>query len=284
MINTITVEPLRIVGAKSSISKYTDDLINYLQVVKLYREDLSLLQSIENTQNSGVYVLIGSDEDGRTMVYTGESENPTRRIATEHIKSTKKNFFSEVFVVTTTDNSLNKAEILHLENLLYNRFKLSPNVKIANEKTTTSANLSNRQASKINIFAEVIVNILSVATNCNFIDLRFNKPDTAVFTLRGLKSVGITATYSNGKMTIHKDSIISGDVANSAPNYVKSKRNELIEQSIISPYKDMWIVNQDFDSDNVARLTNILTGSSVSNAETKWLNCEGLNLKQYIEN
>lgn len=284
MESSITIEQIKIPGIKSGIRKYTDDIINYLHVVKLYREDLKFLYEIESSNHAGIYVLAGVDNEGRSVVYTGESENVCRRIVEEHAKNKEKDFFNEIFVVTTEDNTLNKAEIIFLEDCLYNRFKLSPNVKIVNSKTTSTGNLNNKQMNKMKIFTEIIVDILSAATNCNFLDLRYDTPEDGVFTLRGVKSVGITATYVKGKLIVHKDSLVAATVANSAPKYITNKREELIDMGVLIPYKNMMLMAQDYEFENINRATNILCGSSVADSFKKWLNHEGKSLEEYINN
>lgn len=281
----IVIETLRQKGSKSGIRRYSDDIITYVQVIKVYREDFSSLEGIEFVDNAGVYVLCGIDEFGRTVVYTGESENVYRRVVEEHAKNPNKDFFNEVFLVTTIDNSLNKAEVICLEDLIYNRFKLSPDVKITNVKGTGTGNVNNRSLNKMKAIAEVIVEILSSATNCNFLELRYD--DTAEtleseFTLRGIKGCGIRATYKQGELVVHRGSILSSQVANSVPNYVKNKREELLIKESIAVIKDDLIAMEDISFVNIAQCTNILTGSSVSYAAAKWTNANGMTLEEYI--
>lgn len=279
----IVIEPLRLSGSKSGIRKYSDDLITYLQVIKVYREDFKLLSDIKYVDNAGVYVLLGIDELGRTVVYTGESEDVYRRVVEEHSRDNNKDFFNEVFLITTTDNSLNKAEVLCLEDLIHNSFKLSPNVVIINSKATGSGNLNDRSLNKMKALTNVIVDILSSATNCNFLDLRYDGVDESVFTLRGIKGCGATATYKNGELIVHKDSIFSANVSNSSPKYVSNERESLMEQGSILTYKDTLISSVDLVFGNVNRATNIITGSQVPQPNFKWVNSSGITLEQYIK-
>lgn len=278
----IIIEPLKLSGSKSGIRKYSDDLITYLQVVKVYREDFKLLKDIENVNNAGIYVLSGVDELGRSVVYTGESEDIYRRVVEEHNKDTAKDFFNEVFLITTIDNSLNKAEVLCLENLIHSRFKLSPNVKIINSKATGSGNLNSRSLSKMKALTDIIIDILSSATNCSFLDLRYEETDESIFTLRGIKNCGATATYKNGELIIHKDSIFSIQVSNSSPKYVNNERETLLECESLIIYKDSLISTIDLKLGNINRTTNIITGSQVSQPTFKWINSEGKTLEAYI--
>lgn len=282
MTNSIIIENLKVKGSRSGVKLYTDDIIKYLQVIKLYREDLNLLEKIHNSNNSGVYILTGTDEYGRTVVYTGESDNICRRIKNEHDKSESKDFFNEIFLITTEDNTLNKADILYLEDSLYNRFKLSPNVKIVNSKTTTSGNIDRRQKTKLDIFSDIIIDVLSSATNCNFLDLRYDAEDDHIFTLRGTRGVGLTATYTKGKLIIHKDSIISETIAKSAPKYIALAREEMEEREMITKYKESLVLTEDYEISNINRGTNIMLGASITGASKKWLNYYGVNLEDFI--
>lgn len=281
----IVIETLKQKGSKSGIRRYSDDIITYVQVIKVYREDFGALDGIEFVDNAGVYVLCGIDEFGRTVVYTGESENVYRRVVEEHTKSASKDFFNEVFLITTIDNSLNKAEVICLEDLIYNRFKLSPDVKITNVRGTGTGNVNTRSLNKMKAITEVIVEILSSATNCNFLEMRYDEtPETleTEFSLRGIKGCGVKATYINGELIVKKGSLLSINVATSCPAYVKNTRDELLLKGSISFYKDDLIVTEDIPFVNITRCSNIMTGSSVSNASSKWLNASGTTLEEYM--
>lgn len=62
---------------------------------------------------SGVYFLFGDDEDRRTPVYVGESENCYERLKNHH--SSKEFWQSAVVIVSRTDEPFTKCQIRYLE-------------------------------------------------------------------------------------------------------------------------------------------------------------------------
>ncbi|BCM70687.1 MULTISPECIES: GIY-YIG nuclease family protein [Streptomyces] len=78
------------------------------------RADYDRARQRAELKRSGVYVLVGADPDGvrPTRVYVGEGEEVRVRIDS-HIR--EKDFWSSGFVLSTKDDSLNKAHIRYLE-------------------------------------------------------------------------------------------------------------------------------------------------------------------------
>ncbi|MEU3465274.1 GIY-YIG nuclease family protein [Streptomyces sp. NPDC006733] len=78
------------------------------------RADWDRARKREELQHSGVYVLVGADPQGvrPVRIYIGEGEEVRTRLDS-HV--TKKDFWSTAFVLSTKDDSLNKAHIRYLE-------------------------------------------------------------------------------------------------------------------------------------------------------------------------
>lgn len=66
-----------------------------------------------------IYFLFGEDtEQGKMVVYIGETEDALKRIG-DHIQNSKKDYWTEVIVFISKDDNLNKAHIKYLESSFY---------------------------------------------------------------------------------------------------------------------------------------------------------------------
>ena len=83
---------------------------------------------------SGVYILIGHDEDSLPVLYIGESEQVRKRLDS-HYTDKDKDFWQQVIIFTTQGPQLNKAQVKHLESRLLELAKNSGRSKLLNRAT-----------------------------------------------------------------------------------------------------------------------------------------------------
>jgi hypothetical protein len=78
------------------------------------RADYAEARLRPEVQRTGVYVLVGPDESGqrRERIYIGEGDEVRARIDSHH---REKDFWTHGYVLTTKDDSLNKAHVRYLE-------------------------------------------------------------------------------------------------------------------------------------------------------------------------
>lgn len=76
------------------------------------RSDLLDASSRSELQRSGIYFLFGDDDDAKTPVYVGESENCFERLK-QHNSS--KEFWNTAIVIVSKTNELTKCQIRYLE-------------------------------------------------------------------------------------------------------------------------------------------------------------------------
>lgn len=78
------------------------------------RADYQSVRARDEVGRTGVYILTGPETDGKRLVraYVGEGDSVRTRID-QHFR--EKEFWTEAFIFTTTDNSLNKAQGRYLE-------------------------------------------------------------------------------------------------------------------------------------------------------------------------
>lgn len=88
---------------------------------------------------TGIYILVGEDEDGRPRAYIGESEDIGDRIRNH---DTKLDWWTSAVLVTTTANNLHKAHIKYLESRLYEEAQRIGIAKLENANTPPRSSLS----------------------------------------------------------------------------------------------------------------------------------------------
>lgn len=94
---------------------------------------------INEINRPGVYILIGNI-NGKNNLYIGESENVFDRLKS-HEKSSDKGWFSEVIVITSEQDFLNKAKIKYIENELFEVAKEAKRYNL-NQTVPTRSTLS----------------------------------------------------------------------------------------------------------------------------------------------
>jgi hypothetical protein len=268
---------------RDGVYKYNDVYLKYIQVIRTFRECLPTLSNVPHVNQTGVYILFGINDIGQMIVYVGKGTDALARI-NKHKDDNDKDFFTEVFIITTNDNSFGDSHISYLENMIYNRFRISPNIKVSNEVVPSKGNLNEDEAEDCENFGDTIINIIAQAASGRFLVTQFGKSEHSKFFLKGIKGCELIATYTEGKLIVHKDSKVSRTLSNGAAAYVKRGRDELIEQGVFIEYKDVLILGQDKTFDNVNNATNILTGTTVSKSTELWKNYNGTTLKEYIDN
>jgi hypothetical protein len=267
---------------REGIYKYFDVYLKYIQVVKVTRDKISHLDKIEHTNNAGVYILSGINEFGQIVVYVGKGGDVLDRIKAHKVDK-KKSFFSEVFLITTTDKSFGDSHISYLENFLYNRLRLSSNIITNNKVVPTKSNLPAYEEEQYKNFGDSIVSIVTQASSGNILITRYGKPEDRVFKFKN-ETCDLIGTHDEGRFIIHKDSKVSKYVSDDAPMYVKNTRSELISNGTFIEFEDSLILSKDWYHDEIKRTINILLGKSSSNSLKSWKNESGLTLKEYIDN
>lgn len=96
----------------------TAEITNWTgSIVSARRSDLAELLGREEAERTGVYLLLGEDEDavGDTRCYIGEADTVATRLRS-HAK--EKPFWGQAVVVTSKDTNLTKSHVRYLESRL----------------------------------------------------------------------------------------------------------------------------------------------------------------------
>lgn len=140
----------------------TAEITNWTgHVLQAQRSDLAALLKREEAQRTGVYLLLGDDEDavGETRCYIGEADVVADRLRYHH---REKPFWDKVVVVTNKDLNLTKAHGRYLESWLISLATLAGRVTLENGTAPPVPVLAEADASDMDDFIGFLQIVLPV--------------------------------------------------------------------------------------------------------------------------
>lgn len=115
----------------------------------------------DELRNPSVYFLFGyDDENGKPLVYIGETEDAIQRLG-DHIRSEKKNYWVEAIVFISKDDHLNKAHIKYLESRFYQIGKEAERYEIMNSNPPKKSSVSEAEESEMEEFIDNVKLVVS---------------------------------------------------------------------------------------------------------------------------
>lgn len=132
-------------------------------VLMTSRNQLSDALKREETLRSGVYILLGEDEDG-SIAYIGETEEIRQRIKS-HAKN--KDWWTSAILITDTGNELNKAHVKYLESRLVEIAYDAQKVRLENGNIPPRSSLSEAAISNMESFlANILLVLPAIRVDC----------------------------------------------------------------------------------------------------------------------
>ena len=128
-------------------SRTTSKLVSY----KLIREDLNnqeILGKAPEIDFAGVYILVGTNDNGENIAYIGQSLNLLTRIKQPH-DSIEDNW-SVVILVTTNDNSFNATSISYIESKFIDEAKTAKRYILTNGNQPNNGNPTAKEKVTLN--------------------------------------------------------------------------------------------------------------------------------------
>ena len=153
----------------------TAEITNWTgSVVSARRSDLAELLRREEVERTGVYLLLGDDEDaiGDTRCYIGEADTVATRLRS-HAKD--KEFWNQAVVVTSKDTNLTKSHVRYLESRLIELATKASRVSLENGTNPPRPNLPEADVSDMEYFIGQLQLVLPVL-GVNAIRVRTERP------------------------------------------------------------------------------------------------------------
>jgi hypothetical protein len=125
------------------------------------RADYPGARAREEVSQTGVYVLLGPDPEGRRTerVYIGEADNIRVRLDA-HQK--EKDFWTQGYVLTTKDNSLNKAHVRYLEARLLDLAAKADSASLDNGTAPEPARLSEPEIAEMETYLDNVLPLFAL--------------------------------------------------------------------------------------------------------------------------
>ena len=148
----------------STNGRWMCELSNWTgKAYKIPRTSYKKILDRQELRNPSVYFLFGYDDDnGRPLVYIGETEDAIQRLG-EHIKNENKDYWVEAIVFISKDDHLNKAHIKYLESRFYVITKEIDRYEVMNSIQPRKSTVSEAEQSEMEEFidnAKIVVSAL----------------------------------------------------------------------------------------------------------------------------
>ena len=281
-------------GEVTGIIKCT--LSNWTGVIyKIPRIQLADLKSRDEMKQSGIYFLFGRDEDKqKDVTYIGQATNRKNgegvllRVQ-EHTRDIHADYFNDVIILTTQNNSFGPTEISYLENRFTQLAKEAGRFIVKNGNEPNSGNVTEEKQSELD---EVVENTLMIVGTLGYrVFVPMTKKawqnisggnSTHFYLKRKTKKSNrmieaVCEQTSEGFVVLEGSQVEMID-SPTLPTSLKELRKELMEANVI---KDGILQeNHLFSSPSYA--ATFLLGMP-TNGRTDWKNQDGKTLKELEE-
>ena len=250
------------------------------RVYKISRNELQEFSERDDAENTGVYFLLGKDDNNLDTVYIGEAEKMLTRLK-QHLKDTE--YWSDCIVVVSKDDLLNKAHVKYLENSFYNLAKEAGRSVVLNNNIPTRSSISEYDEAMLQEFisnAKLLVNTLGYKTFDTLEDSSMKKKNSQVdFYIKAARGADAGGVVVSDGFAVLKGSSIAVSTVPSMPANLLKLRNDLIEKGIID---SEWRFVKDHIFTSPSLAAAVVMGRS-ANGRTEWKTADNKSLKAIEE-
>lgn len=204
------------------------------RVYKISRNELAQFSNRPDAENTGVYFLLGKDENNMDTLYIGEAEKMLTRLK-QHLKD--QLYWSDCIVVVSKDNLLNKAHVKFLENKFFVLAKTAGRSVVINSAVPTCSSISEYDEAMLLEFisnAKLLVNTLGYKIFDTIEDSSVKKQNSQIlFYIQAARGANAKGVIVADGFAVLKDSAIATTTVPSMSDSLNRLRNELIEKGII---------------------------------------------------
>lgn len=264
-------------------------LTNWIGVVySIPRTDLAKCRNRDDLKQTGVYILLGTDEDtGKQKVYVGQARERKNGAGVlgriiEHVGEEKLDYFTHALVIITNNDSFGATEISYLENALYNQAAAAGRVLVVNGNDPSAGNVTEEKQAELDefiSFAQLAIGSLGIRL-FDAVDEGKTVQDAApappAEPLLFLKARGASG---RGRQTTDGFVVLAGSKlrekpAPSCPEAAKKNREKYADR--ISPE---WELTQDTLFTSPSAASDFLMGGSTS-GKAHWKDSRGMSLRE----
>jgi hypothetical protein len=244
------------------------------------RQILPSVKSRTEFSRPGVYVLVGPPEDGELpKIYVGEGDPVGPRLEQHYAN---KEFWTWSVFFVSTDSSLNKAHVQHLEARLLDMAKQAKRATLDNANSPQMPALSEAETADAESFLADMLSIFPLLGLTVFEKTVVIKGSTRhEFKI---EAKGITARgheTPEGFIVLQGSTAVSDEVP-SIHRYISDLRKELQSQGVLVSREDHLEFAQDYLFNSPSTAAGVVQGRS-ANGRIDWKDNSGRTLKAFQE-
>lgn len=232
--------------------------------------------------STGVYLLLGKDEEGKELVYIGEAESILKRL-NQHLN--QKDFWNEAIVFISKDENLNKAHVKYLENRLHNIAHSAKRYKVENSIIPTQSSISESDRAEMEEFVENIKMLVNTLGHKVFDEKRDFKPKQKVeiFAIKAARGADGQGVPTSDGFVVFKGSKAASTIVNSmTPSFVKL-RQKLIDEGVLVNKIEYFEFSDDYIFSSPSTAAVMVMGRN-ANGLSEWKLKDGKTLKEFETN
>lgn len=204
------------------------------RVYKISRNDLSAFSQRPDAENTGIYFLLGKDENNVDTLYVGEAEKMLTRLK-QHLRDTS--YWSDCIVVVSKDNLLNKAHVKFLENKFYGLAEAAGRSVVINNTVPIRSSISEYDEAMLLEFisnAKLLVNTLGYKIFDTIEDSSVKQKDNQIlFYIQAARGANAKGVIVADGFAVLKGSAIATSTVPSMSESLIHLRKELMSKGII---------------------------------------------------
>lgn len=225
----------------------------------------------------GIYVLRGRDSDGTAVVYVGQTDKLRGRIEQHHSGPNALDFWTRCVAFSSRDDSFNNAYWRRIESKLIGQGHQARRVTLKNGNAPGLPALSEADEAEADAFLDEMLVLLPLLD----IDAFTLPTEDKTGPRLQLKGRGIEAfgRESQEGFVVLAGSHATVDTVASLHEYVRKRRQSLVEQGILVPDVGLLRLTQDYTFDSPSTAASVMLGRS-SNGREAWKDAGGRALKE----
>lgn len=262
----------------------TAEVFNWTgHVLRIPRTQLAEGLKRAEARQTGVYILIGEDDDGE-MAYVGEAEDMANRLASH---SRQKDWWDQAILITTAGDSLHKAHVRFLERRLVDIATDAAKVRLENGNNPGGASLNEAATANMESFLDTLkmvlsairVDAFSTEKRNGFLKLPNSETrDVGVYFEMTLAKHGIKA---KAKLVGEELIVLKGSTCRHKwigkrehhASYAK-RHSEMVAKGIIVVENNIGVFKENFAFSSPSGAAAIIAGRA-SNGRTNWRTADG---------
>jgi hypothetical protein len=230
-------------------------------------------------EKTGVYVLSGPGTGGNLpRIYIGEGD-PTKPRLEQHYG--KKDFWTTVYLFTSKDAYLNKADIQFLEARLITLATEAKRCELDNGNQPALPSMSEADIAEAEGFLNEVLLCFPVLGFSVFEKPARAQSDRKILILRG-KGIEAKGYESPEGFVVLADSRAVKEAVPSIHRFMLDMRDAFIKSSVLRDDNGSYRFAQDYEFDSPSTAAGVVLGRS-ANGRLEWKDSDGRSLKQLQE-